>query len=69
MKQCLLGYYFARIKNTADITTVACWGDRVEKDTDKEVEVIEQVPPKVIDCCRNGVKILNLNKIIRGKDD
>ena len=68
MKQCRLGYYFARIKDTSTITTVACWGDRIEKDTDREVEIIERVPQKVVEHCRNGVKILNLKKTIGRKD-
>ena len=67
MTDCRLGYYFARIKDTSTITTVACWGDRIEKDTDREVEIIERVPPKVIEHCRNGVKILNLNGILKHK--
>ena len=64
---CRLGYYFARIKGTDKITTVSCWGDKIEKDTNKDVEVIEQVPTKVIEHCNNGVKILNLKKIISGR--
>ena len=62
---CRLGYYFARIKGTDKITTVSCWGDKIVKDTKEDVEVLEQIPTKVIEQCRKGVKILNLQSIIR----
>ena len=65
--ECRLGYYFARIKGTDRITTVSCWGDNVIKEEKEDVEVIEQVPTKVIEHCYNGVKILNLNRIINQK--
>ena len=61
----MLGYYFARIKGTDKITTVSCWGDKIVKDTKEDVEVLEQIPTNVIEHCRNGVKILNLQRIIR----
>ena len=64
---CRLGYHFARIKGSDEITTVACWGDMVEKETPKDVEVLEQIPTKVIEHCRKGVKILNLQRIINGR--
>lgn len=66
MTDCRLGFYFARVDNSDKITTVACWGDRVEKEEKEGVEVLEQVPTSVVKHCRNGVRILNLNKIIRG---
>lgn len=68
MNDCRLGYYFARIKGTADITTVGCWGDKVEKTTPKDVEILEKVPPAVISCCSKGVKVLNLQRILTQKE-
>lgn len=62
---CMLGYYFARIKGSDKITTVSCWGDKIVKDTKEDVEVLEQIPTKVVEHCRKGVKILNLQRIIR----
>ena len=59
-----LGYYFARTQS-GKITTVACWGDRVEKEEKDEVEVIEPIPRSVIDSACRGVKILNLERFIK----
>lgn len=62
MSDCRLGYYFARIGGSDKITTVACWGEKVEKDVNESVEVLEKIPPSVIKCCSKGVRILNLKK-------
>ena len=67
MNECRLGYYFAREIGTDKITIVGCWGEKVEKETKVDVEVLERVPTKVISCCNKGVKILNLQNIIRGR--
>ena len=64
MTDCRLGYYFARIKGSDKITTVSCWGDKIVKDTKEDVEVLEQIPTKVVESCRKGVKILNLQRTI-----
>lgn len=66
MNETRLGYYFAR-KPDGRITTVACWGDKVEKEEREDVEVLEQIPSSVISNCNEGIKILNLNRIIRGR--
>ena len=63
-KEVRLGYFFARTPS-GRITTVACWGDRIEKEERDEVEIIERVPPDAIEHCRNGIKILNLQRIIK----
>lgn len=65
MNETRLGYYFAR-KPNGRITTVSCWGDKVEKEEREDVEVLEQIPSSVIRHCSNGIKILNLDRIIRG---
>lgn len=69
MKGCRLGYFFARINGSDRITTVSCWGDKIEKDTKEDVEVLERVPPDVVRCCHHGVKILNLDRTIGKKRD
>lgn len=65
--ECRMGWYFARLKGTDRITTVGCWAEKIDKEEKEDVEVIEQIPPKVIDCCNKGVKILNLNRILKQK--
>lgn len=67
MKECRMGYYFARECGTDNITIVGCWGEKIEKETKSDVEVLEQVPPKVIEHSNKGIKILNLQNIIRGR--
>ena len=64
MKTCLLGYYFARTP-TGKITTVACWGDKIEKEEAEDVEILEPIPKKVIEHATKGVKILNLNRFVK----
>lgn len=65
--ECRLGYYFAREIGTDKITTVACWGDKIDKDTDKDIEIVERIPQSVVSYCNKGVKILNLNRILKQK--
>ena len=55
-----MGYYFARIKGTDKLTIVGCWGEKIEKDVKEDVEILEQVPCKILD---SKCKILNLQKI------
>ena len=64
MKETRLGYYFAR-KPDGRITTVACWGDIIEKEEKESVEILERVPQRVIEHTNNGVKILNLNRFVK----
>ena len=64
----MLGYYFARIKNSDCITVVGGWGDRIEKQVKEDVEVLEPVPPEVIKICSQGVKILNLDMFVKEKE-
>ena len=66
--ECLLGYYFAKIKDSDRITVVAGWGDRIEKYVKEDVEVLEPVPIRVIRACESGVKILNLDKFVKEKE-
>ena len=63
----MLGYYFARIKDSDRITGVGGWGERIEKQAKEDVEVLEPVPQDVIKVCSQGVKILNLNEFVREK--
>ena len=67
MNEVRLGYYFARIKGSDRITTVGCWGERIQKEEDQDVEIIERVPLTVMKHSQNGVKILNLHRIMRGR--
>lgn len=64
----LLGYYYARCKNSDRITVIAGWGDRIEKHVKEDVEVLERVPADVIKICSHGVKILNLDKLVKEKE-
>lgn len=64
----MLGYYFARIKNSDRITIVGGLGERIEKHVKEDVEVLEQVPVSVIRACERGVKILNLNEFVKEKE-
>ena len=64
----MLGYYFARIKNSDRITVVGGWGERIEKHVKEDVEVLERVPADVINVCSQGVKILNLDKFVKEKE-
>ena len=63
-KEARLGYYFARTPS-GKITTVACWGDRIEKEEKEDVEILEQIPRKVINHACAGVKILNLGRFVK----
>lgn len=65
---CRLGYYFARIKGSDKITTVGCWGDTIQKEESQDVEVLEKVPATVMRCSQRGVNILNLHRIMKGKE-
>lgn len=64
----MLGYYFARCKNSDRITIVGGWGERIEKHVKEDVEVLEKVPIKVIRACESGVKILNLDMFVKEKE-
>ena len=64
----LLGYYFARCKDSDRITIVGGWGERIEKYVKEDVEVLEPVPIRVIRACESGVKILNLDKFVKEKE-
>lgn len=68
MNDVRLGYYFARIKGSDRITTVGCWGDKIQKEESQDVEIIEKVPAKVMQYSKNGVKILNLHRIMKGME-
>lgn len=54
------GYYFCRKKGQDKIETCLCYGG-----APKDTELIEHIPQKVIKYCQNGVKILNLQKILK----
>lgn len=58
--ECLLGYYFAKIKDSDRITVVGGWGERIEKHVKEDVEVLEPVPRKVLE---DKYKVLNLRSI------
>lgn len=64
----LLGYYFARCKDSDRITIVGGWGERIEKNVKEDVEVLEKVPADVIKVCSQGVKILNLDMFVKEKE-
>ena len=64
----MLGYYFAKIKDSDRITIVGGWGERIEKHVKEDVEVLEKVPADVIKVCSLGVKILNLDKFVKEKE-
>ena len=64
----MLGYYFARCKGSDSITIVCGWGERIEKHIKEDVEVLEPVPPEVIKICRQGVKILDLDRFVKEKE-
>lgn len=64
MEKCELGYYFARENGSENITIVTCEDNKIIKGSNKDVEILEQVPQKVISNCINGVNILNLREII-----
>lgn len=64
----LLGYYFARCKDSDRITIVGGWGERIEKHVKEDVEVLEPVPYCVIKACESGVKILNLDMFVKEKE-
>ena len=66
MEKCRLGYYFGRIKGSDKITVVSCWGDKIEKEEKEDVIPLEKVPLNVLKCASNGIKIMNLSKIING---
>ena len=64
----MLGFYYARIKDSDRITVVGGWGDRIEKHVKEDVEVLEPVPPEVIKVCSQGVKILDLDRFVKEKE-
>jgi tRNA A22 N-methylase len=55
-----LGYYFARCLNSDHITIVGCWGDKIQKQVNEDVEILEKVPKKVLD---GKYRVLNLREI------
>lgn len=60
MNESRLGYYFARIQGSDEITVVSCWGDKIVKDTPKDVEILEQIPHAVL---KFKTRVLNLQRI------
>lgn len=60
MNECRLGYYFARCKDSDKITIVSCWGERIIKEVNEDVEILEPVPKKILG---SKTKILNLQSI------
>ena len=60
MQEVKLGYYFARLANSDRLTIVGCWGDRIQKHVKEDVEVLEQVPRKVLE---GKYRVLNLREI------
>lgn len=60
MQEVKLGYYFARCLNSDRITIVGCWGNKIQKQVNEDVEILEKVPKKVLD---GKYKVLNLREI------
>lgn len=60
MVEVKLGYYFAKIKGSDEITVVGCWGDRIDKTVKQDVEVIEPVPKCLLSA---KSRVLNLQQI------
>ena len=60
MQEVKLGYYFARLINSDRITIVGCWGDKIQKQVNEEVEVLERVPRVVLE---GKYRVLNLMEI------
>jgi len=60
MQEVKLGYYFARCLNSDSITIVGCWGDKIQKQVNEDVEILEKVPRKVLD---GKYRVLNLREI------
>lgn len=60
MIECKLGYYFARLKDSDEITIVGCWGDRVDKTVKQDVEILEPIPKCILSV---KSRILNLQQI------
>ena len=56
----LLGWYFARLVGSDRITIVGCWGDKIQKQVNEDVEILEKVPKKVLD---GKYRVLNLREI------
>jgi tRNA A22 N-methylase len=61
MTEVKLGYYFARLINSDRITIVGCWGDKIQKQVNEDVEILEKVPKKVLD---GKYRVLNLRSIM-----
>lgn len=60
MKEVPLGFYFCRDIGKDKIEACLCYGESPEGK-----ELVEQIPKKVIEHCKKGVKILNLQKILK----
>ena len=56
----LFGWYFGRIVGSDRITIVGCWGDKIQKQVNEDVEILEKVPKKVLD---GKYRVLNLREI------
>jgi len=56
----LFGWHFARIKGSDRLTIVGCWGDRIQKQVNEDVEILERVPRKVLE---GKYRVLNLREI------
>lgn len=60
MEEVRLGWFFARCLNSDRITIVGCWGDKIQKQVNDDVEVLEKVPKKVLE---GKYRVLNLRSI------
>jgi tRNA A22 N-methylase len=60
MQEVKLGYYFARCLNSDRITIVGCCGDKIQKQVNEDVEILEKVPKKVLE---GKYRVLNLREI------
>jgi len=61
MEEARLGWYFARCLNSDRITIVGCWGDKIQKQVNEDVEILEKVPKKVLE---GKYRVLNLRSIM-----
>jgi len=66
MTEVKLGYYFARLINSDRITIVGCWGDKIQKQVNEDVEILEKVPRKVLE---GKYRVLNLRSIMEKQND
>ena len=60
MKEVPFGFYFCREIGQDKVETCLCYGN-----VPKGKEIIEPIPKIVVKHCEKGVKILNLQKILK----